>query len=254
MQYVQIIFSPTGGTAKAAQAITGQWSPAVQTIDLCNAAEDFSAYAFGPEDMALIAVPSYGGRVPGLAAERLSKIRGNGARCVLVCVYGNRAYEDTLVEMEDLAVGCGFTVVAGVSAIAEHSIAHQYAAGRPDAQNVQTLKGYGDQILAKLGSSDSARAPELPGNRPYKKSGGGSMVPKAGKECVRCGLCAKQCPAQAIRADQLETADPEKCISCMRCVVKCPRSARKLDSVMAAGIGMALKKVCSVPKSCELFL
>ena len=73
--------------------------------------------------MAVIAVPSYGGRVPGTAAGRLGAIRGNGARAVLVCVYGNRAYEDTLVELQDIAKQAGFRVTAAVAAVAEHSIA-----------------------------------------------------------------------------------------------------------------------------------
>ena len=52
---------------------------------------------------AVIAVPSYGGRVPQVAVDRISEIKGNGAKAVLLCVYGNRAYEDTLTELEDSA-------------------------------------------------------------------------------------------------------------------------------------------------------
>ena len=81
-------------------------------------------------------------RPPALAAQRIARIHGGGARCVLVCVYGNRAYEDTLVEMEDLAKQSGFQVIAAVAAVAEHSIMHQYAAGRPDQQDQEELKGY----------------------------------------------------------------------------------------------------------------
>ena len=58
---------------------------------------------------------------------------GNGAKCTLVCVYGNRAYEDTLVEMENAAKECGFRVVAAIAAVAERSILPQYASNRPDA-------------------------------------------------------------------------------------------------------------------------
>lgn len=87
----------------------------------------------------MIAVPSYGGRVPQAATERLSAIRGNGAKAVLLCVYGNRAYEDTLVELEDTAKQAGFRVIAAIAAIAEHSIARQFATGRPDAQDQARL-------------------------------------------------------------------------------------------------------------------
>ena len=141
----------------------------------------------------MIAVPSYGGRVPAVAAERLGMMRGNGAQAVLVCVYGNRAYEDTLVELEDAAKGAGFRVIAAVSAIAEHSIVRQFAAGRPDAQDAAQLAGFADQIQQKISAGDASE-PAIPGNRPYKKAGGTGMVPKATKECIACGACAQRVP------------------------------------------------------------
>ena len=45
----------------------------------------------------------YAGRVPALAVERLKGIKTSGVKCVIVAVYGNRAYEDALVEMQDVA-------------------------------------------------------------------------------------------------------------------------------------------------------
>ena len=124
----QLLFSPTGGTRAVADALaTGQ------VIDLTDCDTDFSAVQLTAEDVAVIAVPSYGGRVPEIAAQRLTRVQGGSARAVLVCVYGNRAYEDTLVELADLAAAAGFRVVAAVAALAEHSIARMYAAGRPDA-------------------------------------------------------------------------------------------------------------------------
>jgi len=254
MKYIQLIFSPTGGTKKAAEAITSSWAASVETVDLTDAEMDFSEYRILPDDVVLIALPSFGGRVPGLAAQRLSKIYGNTAKCVLVCVYGNRAYEDTLVEMEDIAKKCGFTVIAAVSAIAEHSIMHQFASGRPDKSDQEQLRSYAQAILEKMKNVSSNGRLQIPGNRPYKKSGGVGLVPKAAKECVGCGMCAEQCPAQAIDRNKLQSADSGKCISCMRCVVKCPHSARKVNGVMVSAAAMAMKKVCSVRKECELFI
>lgn len=120
----------------------GLFSVSVETVDLSDPAGDFSKYRVETEDIVLIALPSYGGRVPALATERLSQIKGNSANCVLLCVYGNRAYEDTLIEMADIAKKCGFHVAAAVSAVAEHSIMHQFAAGRPDEEDEQKLKSY----------------------------------------------------------------------------------------------------------------
>lgn len=254
MALVQITFSPTGGTEKVADIIAEEWEVPVTRVDLSDAKTDCSKIKLGQGDTVLIAVPSYGGRVPELAAKRLMKINGNQARCVIVCVYGNRAYEDTLVELRDIVESCGFHAIAAISAVAEHSIMHQYATGRPDEKDEEVLRGFAKTIYGKLMADElPASVLEVPGNRPYKKAGGAGLVPKATKECVGCGLCAKKCPAQAISNDNLKTADSKKCISCMRCVAGCPRSARKVNGALVSAAALAIRKACSERKEAELF-
>ena len=248
MNVVEIVFSPTGGTEKAAHMIGGHWSESTVKIDLSDAKTDFTQCSLDQEDQVLIAMPSFGGRAPAVAIERLKKITGNGAKCTLVCVYGNRAYEDTLVEMEDAAKESGFQVVAAVSAVAEHSIMHQYAAGRPDASDKKQLEQFAERIAGKTKAAVS-----IPGNRPYRKAGGAGLVPKAGKRCTKCGLCAERCPVQAIDPASFR-ADAQKCIACMRCVKQCPEKARTVNGAMVSIAAMVIKKACSVRKENELYL
>ncbi len=248
MRAVEIMFSPTGGTEKVAHIISRRWSDQVETIDLSDPKTDFTKCELKKEDMVLIAMPSFGGRAPAVAIERLKQIDGNGVSCALVCVYGNRAYEDTLAEMEDAAKSCGFRVIAAIAAVAEHSIISKYAANRPDASDEAQLAQFADRILRKDGEVAS-----IPGNRPYKKAGGGGLVPKAGKDCVKCGLCAEKCPVQAIDRATLK-ADAKTCISCMRCVKRCPHGARTVSKVMVSVAALAIKKACSVRKENELYL
>ena len=248
MNTVEILFSPTGGTEKVADILGGHWSANTVKIDLSDVKTDFSKCIIDKEDQVLIAMPSFGGRAPAVAIRRLKQIAGNGAKCTLVCVYGNRAYEDTLVEMEDAAKESGFRVVAAVAAVAEHSIMPQYAAGRPDTSDKKQLEQFAEQIAGKTEAVVS-----IPGNRPYKKAGGAGLVPKAGKSCTKCGLCAESCPVQAIDPASF-TADAKKCISCMRCVKQCPEKARKVNGAMVSIAAMAMKKACSVRKENELFL
>jgi ferredoxin len=253
MKFFEITFSPTGGTQKAADLLTAELDAAPVTVDLTDSVADFSAVAFTREDVAVIAVPSYGGRVPGVAVERLRSLQGSGARAVLVCVYGNRAYEDTLAELEDAAKEAGFRVIAAVAAIAEHSIARRYAAGRPDAADEKELREFAGKIREKLSAGDDGE-PEIPGNRPYKKAGDVGLVPKPTKECTNCGLCAEKCPVQAIDPNDPGHVDKNRCISCMRCVSICPQSARKVSSVMLTAVNAALKKSCSERKAGELYI
>ena len=248
MNTIEIIFSPTGGTEKAARIISGRWNRNTVMIDLCDAKTDFSKCVIDKEDRVLVAMPSFGGRAPAVAIDRLRKIAGNGARCTLVCVYGNRAYEDTLAEMEDAAKESNFKVIAAIAAVAEHSIMPQYAAGRPDASDKKQLEQFADQIAGKTEAAVS-----IPGNRPYKKAGGAGLVPKPTKSCVKCALCAENCPVQAIDSADF-TADSRKCIACMRCVKQCPENARKVNGAMVSIAAMAIKKACSVRKENELFL
>lgn len=248
MSVVEIVFSPTGGTEKVTHSIGRKWSESAVKIDLSDSKTDFTKCEIKKEDMVLIAMPSFGGRAPAVAIERLKQIAGNGANCTLVCVYGNRAYEDTLAEMEDAAKKSGFRVIAAVAAVAEHSIIPQYAEGRPDASDERQLESFADRISGKDGDVMS-----IPGNRPYKKDGGAGLVPKVTKDCVKCGFCAEKCPVQAIDTETF-AADTQKCISCMRCVKQCSHDARKVNGVMVSVAALAIKKACSVRKENELFL
>ena len=166
---------------------------------------------------------------------------------------GGRAFEDTLIELEDVAKRAGFRVVAAVSAIAEHSVARQFAAGRPDVQDVAQLSEFAQRIRQKL-LDGAASEPSIPGNRPYKQAGGHSMVPHATEDCVSCGACAALCPVRAIDKDDPRQVDGEACISCMRCVSVCPQNAREPNPAALSAVTKMLSKVCVVRKECELFI
>ena len=145
MACYNIYFSPTGGTKKVAALVANGLADTVSDVDLTDNRTDFQLPALSADDVVVIAVPSYSGRVPSPAVDRIARLQGNGAKAVLVCVYGNRAYEDTLVELRDVVVNGGFRVVAAVAAVAEHSIARRYAAGRPDADDCRQLTAFARQ-------------------------------------------------------------------------------------------------------------
>lgn len=253
MKTYQITFSPTGGTMKVSDILTSALGGEIIQVDLINSKTDYNSVELTQDDIAVIAVPSYGGRVPAVAGKRLKMINGNGARAVLICVYGNRAYEDTLIELQDIAKQSNYKVIAAVTAIAEHSIVRKFATGRPDSNDSNRLSEFAEQIHKKIISGDT-NEPAIPGNRPYKKAGVAGMVPKPTRDCIKCDICATECPVQAIDYNNPKKVNSNICISCMRCVSVCPHSARKASPLMLSAAGLMLKKVCSVRKECELFL
>lgn len=253
MQVTIIEFSPTGGTHKVAAALAQALGEARATIDLCNRKLAFDALEVNAESIAVVAAPAFAGRVPELAAERLKAINGNGAKAVVVAVYGGRAFEDTMVELADLCAAANMQVIAGVAGLAQHSILPQYATDRPNELDVEALQAIAQQIAEHL-ATGNASAPMLPGNRPYKKAGGAILVPKTSSACTQCKLCAQNCPAGAIDMSDCTKTDKNLCIGCMRCLRECPDQARSVSSVMTAVAAKAIKKECSVPKSVELFI
>lgn len=253
MNTKQITFSPTGGTKKVADAICKGISADVECIELCVPESKIVATTIANDDIAVIAAPVYGGRIPALAIERISQIKGDATKCVIVAVYGNRAYDDALLELHDVAEAAGYKVVAAIGAVAEHSIVREYGAGRPDATDVAELESFGRKIAESIAQNNFKLELAIPGNRPYKKAMNGP-VPSADKSCEECGACAKNCPVDAISMDSLRKSDKDKCISCMKCISGCPKGARKIGSVMHFAIKTMLKNPCKERKVNELYM
>ncbi len=246
-----IYFSPTGSTETVVKTIANGFG-AYEEIDLSQRNLPDS-YTFTEEDVCIIGVPSYGGRVPSVAIERIQHLNGNHAKAVLVTVYGNRAYEDTLVELEDALNSRHFKCIAAIAAVAEHSIMHQFATGRPDSKDTAQLTSFANAILDKLENNAISDMVKVPGNVPYKEYKGLPLKPKTGKACTGCGLCARKCPTGAISVDNPRKSNPDMCISCMRCIEICPKKARKVNRLLLTVASKKMKKVCSDRKDNELF-
>lgn len=211
---------------------------------------DSEVPTFGPNELAVFAVPSYGGRVPAPALAQVERCAGHDTPAVLIVTFGNRAVDDTFLELADTVSDHGFVPVALGAIVAHHSLMVDVAQGRPDEADLAAVDGLAQATLAKLAQAASvwdAALSNIPGNRPYRAFAGVPFRAQADAgRCVGCGACARQCPAGAIDPDNPAATDADACITCMRCITVCPVGARSLNGGEAlAAQRVAFAERCS---------
>lgn len=241
-------FSPTGGTKKVADAIAAGFCTPVVEMDLTKA--DVSV-TLGENDALMAVLPVYAGRVPQISLERLSVLKANGQKAVAVVVYGNREFDDALLETKNALEAGGFQVIAAATFIAEHSIVRSIAAGRPDAEDEAICRQFAADVMEKLNNPTSIT---VPGKNPYVELKPSAFHPAADETCVKCGVCAEQCPVSAIPLDNPNQTNNDVCINCMRCVQVCPVSSRALPAPFVAGASQMLSEKAVGYKKPVIFL
>ena len=258
-----IFFSPTGTTRAVLEAIAEGLGTAVSTMDLTLPVSSAHASEGAAPQLAVLGVPVYAGRVPELAAARLREsVRGDGRPALLVVVYGNRAFEDALLELKELALELGFVPVAGAAFVGEHSFSTAetpVAPGRPDDRDREAARSLGRQLRELLDAasdiSDLSR-PAVPGNVPHRDGVQRSdIAPETDASvCVLCGECAGSCPSGAItmRGDAVET-DVALCLRCCACIRVCPTQARVMPERLREFSRMLFTKF-SERREPEIFL
>lgn len=228
-------FSPTGTTSAVVRAMArGFGYDNVEDVDITMPDARKQMLKVSGEDLLVVAAPVYGGRIPELLEPWLRGLELDKTPVVCVAVFGNRAFEDALIELADLVTERGGVVVGGAAFVGEHSFSsEQYpvAVARPDAEDLRGAEDFGRRVretLDALPSLDAAPEPAIPGDRPYKerKKGGPVDFIQVGDNCVRCGVCAEHCPVEAISAEDYGRTDAEKCIKCCACIKACPEHAR----------------------------
>lgn len=213
-------FSPTGGTKKVSSIFADAMEKEVIRHDL-GSKEPMMEKPEG--EMTVVASPVFGGRIPSVVREKIEKFSGTGKKAVTIAVYGNRAYEDALLEMNDILTKCGFTVIASGAFVAQHSMAPEVGAGRPDGEDEKEIHKFAETVK----NSTAVENVQVPGNRLYKPEMNLPVAPISLPSCTKCGKCVTVCPTNAISvADGAVITDIEKCILCMACTHICTEQAR----------------------------
>lgn len=244
-------FSPTGGTKKAGEMFCEGISKEVKTVDLSLRDKGVEK----PEsELVVVAVPVFGGRIPAIAAEKLSELNGNGKMAVTLAVYGNRAYEDALLELNHVVEKRGFQVIASAALIAQHSMVPEVGQGRPDEQDRKSILEFAGKVLDKMESGLESPV-KVPGNEPYKNGMNMPVAPISLPSCNQCGKCISVCPTKAIQMeDGAAVTSAETCILCMACVAACPEHARILPPPLQEKMEQMLGAFKSVRRENEYFL
>lgn len=228
-------FSATYTTRKVSQTIIQGLTKSYEEYDLtCQIpAEDIYCES---NDLLVVGVPVYAGRVPQQAAKALKKFKGQNTPSIIVCVYGNRDYDDALLELQNIVEENGFKTIAAATFIAQHSIFPQIATGRPDAEDYILIKQFSKDCADLISNySENIQLPklQLKGNFPYKEYKKIPFQPSTLRLiCSKCGRCAKLCPTKAINFEKHCETNDNLCISCGRCIIECPRKARQYFNVL----------------------
>lgn len=256
-----VYFSPTGTSKKVVQAIAegAKTDQPLETVDLTipSYPENISMAA---GELTIFAVPVYAGRVAPLAVKRMESIRGNNGPAIIVVLYGNREFEDALIELKDIVEARSFTVVAGAAFIGEHSFsstALPTAHGRPDENDLKIAREFGAKAGKQLADAPSPQPlGSVPGDTPYKD--GMQFIPVTPHTdhelCTHCEECISACPAGAIALVDKIVIDVNLCTFCCACIKACPVVALSLAGTPMEEKAHWLSENCATRKEPELFL
>jgi ferredoxin len=258
-----VYFSPTGTTKSILEGIAqGLQAKRTEHLDLTLPDANTRALAEMHDELVIVGAPVYGGRLPPDAAKRLRRLKGDDTPAVVVVVYGNREYEDALLELSDLVTESGFAPVAGGAFIGEHSFdseAMPIATGRPDERDLKKAEEFGRAIRQKIAGIDTldGMVPlKVPGDFPYKEWHKWPGVSPTTQEnvCIQCEACIAACPTAAITMNGTLKTNTDICIVCCACVKACPTGARVADHPRINKSREWLSTNCRQRKEPETFL
>jgi len=237
-----IYFSPTGGTKKIVNLIAETIGKCLQkdVIELDYTRYDHrkKIYSFNREDLVILGMPVYAGRIPNkILPDIESDFKGNKAMLIPVSVYGNRNFDDALMELKLVLENQGFQAIAAAAIVSPHAFSTSLAAGRPDQTDVEEIRNFAKQTAKYLTETDKIFSVTVMGNNPVApyytpltETGSAAKFLKAKPitdlaKCDHCGICAQVCPMQSISHTDC-TSISGICIKCQACIRKCPQQAK----------------------------
>jgi ferredoxin len=208
--------------------------------------EDFTKHSvrqnkliFSPGDIVVFGVPVYAGRVPNILLKYLNAIEGSGAYGIAIVLYGNRHFDDALVELLDILTGCGLQVVGAGAFVGEHAFSTSIAAHRPDQEDLRMADELVREVCEGMNNHCFVKKIKIPGRIPSpgyytpRDESGNPIDIRRVKPCVDdrcdgCGKCVRICPMASIDDSDVRQCTGI-CIKCGACIKGCPKNARFYD-------------------------
>lgn len=227
-----VYFSATDTSRKGTAAIAGAFDSVIYEMDMTIRDRQPAKTEFDETDLVVFGAPVYSGRIYQGAADRFRNLHGSNTPCIITVTYGNRDYDDALLELFDLVSEQGFLPFAAAALIGQHTYG-DIQAGRPTPEDLREDKDFAEQASRKLAAIGAAPV-FVPGNRSYMQDNhggnGGHFRPLTSDDCIGCGHCAQMCPEGAIDFSNYTCIDNDKCIACFRCIRICPVKAKNMDT------------------------
>ena len=251
----QIYFSATGTTKKIVQKIAKQFSGEKVVYDLLRKPVSHEFYC-DANDLTIVGMPVYSGRISPVPMKSLARINGEGTPAIAVVVYGNRDYDDALLELKNTLETNGFIVVGAAAFIGQHAIFPEVAEDRPDNMDMHRVANFARDCAVKLETIPRAswRPITVKGNFPYRETNPVPFSPTTDEACIVCGTCAAICPVHAISPEDPRMELNDDCIACGACVAACPQEHRYFRGAKYDEMAAVFAEKCSRRLEPEIFL
>ncbi len=267
---IGVFFSATGNTG---QIVTETGRYLADSLGVPFESDDFTKPAdhtamrnFSEGDLVIFGTPTYAGRIPNKILPFVQTLfQGNGAFALPMVTFGNRSFDNSLVELAEELKKNNFHILAAGACACKHAFA-QIGNGRPNSDDEKHREAFCAAVADKVFTA-SQPLPEIAikGNSdltgyyvPLGLDGQPAKFLKAKPvtdpaKCDSCGTCADLCPMGSIEKEEPANV-PGICIKCHACVTHCHAGAKSFTDPAFLSHKAMLEEKYQRPAVSEFFL